>query len=89
VAGIAWAQHRGVRAVEVRVDDGPWQLARLGAEASVDTWRQWVFAWDATPGPHRLAVRATDRSGAVQTGELAPPPPDGASGWHTVEVTVV
>lgn len=89
VAGIAWAQHRGIRAVEVRVDDGPWQAARLGGEVSVDTWRQWVFAWDAAPGTHRLTVRAADRTGAVQTGEQAPPAPDGATGWHTIDVTVV
>jgi DMSO/TMAO reductase YedYZ molybdopterin-dependent catalytic subunit len=88
VAGVAWAQHRGVEGVEVRVDGGPWQPARLGAEASVDTWRQWVHLWDATPGRHTLQVRATDGAGAVQTGEQAPPEPDGATGWHTVEVTV-
>jgi DMSO/TMAO reductase YedYZ molybdopterin-dependent catalytic subunit len=89
VAGIAWAQHRGVRGVEVQVDGGPWLPAQLGAEASVDTWRQWVFRWDAGSGRHRLAVRATDATGAVQTGALADPAPDGATGWHTIEVTVV
>ena len=85
VAGIAWAQHRGISGVEVRVDDGAWQAARLGAEATVDTWRQWVFAWDAAPGKHVLQVRAIDRSGAAQTGTEAPPAPDGATGWHTVD----
>lgn len=89
VAGIAWAQHRGIRGVEVRVDDGPWQPARLGAEVSVDTWRQWVFAWQATSGRHRLAVRATDATGAVQTGDQSPPVPDGATGWHTIDVAVI
>ncbi len=88
VAGIAWAQHRGIAGVQVRVDQGPWQDATLGAEASIDTWRQWVYAWDATPGRHVLQVRAADREGAVQTGEQAPPEPDGATGWHTVTVTV-
>jgi DMSO/TMAO reductase YedYZ molybdopterin-dependent catalytic subunit len=88
VAGIAWAQHRGIRGVEVRVDDGPWQQAELGAEASVDTWRQWVHRWEATPGHHRIAVRAADGAGAVQTDAKAPPAPDGATGWHTIEVDV-
>ena len=30
--GVAWAQNRGVRAVEVRIDEGDWQPADLGAE---------------------------------------------------------
>jgi hypothetical protein len=88
VAGIAWAQHRGISGVQVRVDEGPWQDATLGAEAGIDTWRQWVYAWDATPGKHELQVRAVDRTGAAQTGEQAPPEPDGATGWDTVTVTV-
>jgi DMSO/TMAO reductase YedYZ molybdopterin-dependent catalytic subunit len=88
VAGVAWAQHVGIDRVEVRVDAGPWQPARLGAEASIDTWRQWVFAWDATPGKHTLAVRATDRTGRTQTSDRADVIPDGATGWDTVEVQV-
>jgi DMSO/TMAO reductase YedYZ molybdopterin-dependent catalytic subunit len=87
VAGVAWAQHRGIRAVEVRVDDGPWQPARLAAEPTVDSWRQWVFEWDAPKGNHTLTVRAVDGTGAVQTSRVAPPAPDGASGWHSVTVT--
>ncbi|MER5789565.1 molybdopterin-dependent oxidoreductase [Streptomyces sp. NPDC001980] len=88
VAGVAWAQHRGVSAVEVRVDDGPWQRARLAAVPSVDTWRQWSWPWQATPGRHRLQVRATDGTGRVQSGQAHKPLPDGATGWHTIEVTV-
>ncbi len=88
VAGVAWAQHRGIRRVEVRVDEGPWQEAELAAEASVDTWRQWVYRWDATPGSHELQVRATDGTGETQTGEQRDVVPDGATGWHTVTVTV-
>jgi len=88
VAGIAWAQHRGIKAVEVRVDNGPWQLARLADEPTVDSWRQWVLAWDAVKGNHTITVRATDAEGAVQTQTEAPPAPDGATGWHTVTVSV-
>lgn len=88
VAGVAWAQQRGISGVEVSVDDGPWRPATLGAEASVDTWRQWVFAWDATAGTHELRVRATDRTGETQTGKISSPAPDGATGWHTVTVSV-
>ncbi|MEU9159993.1 molybdopterin-dependent oxidoreductase [Streptomyces sp. NPDC048424] len=88
VAGVAWAQHRGIERVEVRVDGGPWQQARLGAADGVDTWRQWVWPWEATPGRHTLEVRATDGTGAVQTGARAGTVPDGATGWHSVEVQV-
>jgi DMSO/TMAO reductase YedYZ molybdopterin-dependent catalytic subunit len=88
VAGVAWAQHRGVSAVEVRVDDGPWQQARLAAVPSVDTWRQWRWQWQAAPGKHRLQVRATDSTGQVQSGQAHKPLPDGATGWHAINVTV-
>nr|WP_203729242.1 molybdopterin-dependent oxidoreductase [Streptomyces sp. SID12501] len=88
VAGVAWAQHRGIDRVEVRVDDGPWQEARLAAEDTRDTWRQWSFPWQATKGGHTLTARATDRTGAVQTEKRARTIPDGASGWHSVVVTV-
>ncbi|WP_328389543.1 molybdopterin-dependent oxidoreductase [Nocardia sp. NBC_00416] len=88
VAGVAWAQHRGVAAVEVQVDDGPWQRAELAPEYSLDTWRQWTWRWDAPPGSHTLRVRATDGVGRVQTEQRASPVPDGATGWHSRAVTV-
>jgi len=88
VAGVAWAQGRGIRTVEVRVDDRPWRKAELLPVPSSDTWVQWRYRWDATPGPHSLAVRATDGTGAVQTEERATPFPDGATGWHTITATV-
>ncbi|MFC5912497.1 sulfite oxidase [Streptomyces pulveraceus] len=88
IAGVAWAQHRGIDKVEVRIDDGPWQEARLAAEDTRDTWRQWSLPWQATKGGHTLTVRATDRTGAVQTDERTRTIPDGAGGWHSVVVTV-
>ena len=88
VAGIAWAQHRGIKAVEVQVDGGPWQPARLADEPTVDSWRQWVLEWRAVKGSHTITVRATDAEGAVQTQTEAPPAPDGATGWHTITVNV-
>ena len=88
VAGVAWSQARGIDRVEVRVDGGPWQEAELAVEDTVDTWRPWVWQWDAEPGRHRLEVRATDRTGSTQTSERAPIAPDGSTGWHSVNVTV-
>ncbi|WP_228532301.1 sulfite oxidase [Micromonospora sp. ANENR4] len=88
VAGVAWAQHLGISRVEVRVDAGPWQEATLAPAVSADTWVQWSWRWDATPGEHSLQVRATDTTGETQTEQRAPVAPDGATGWHTVRVTV-
>ncbi|MEU7613018.1 molybdopterin-dependent oxidoreductase [Micromonospora sp. NPDC049204] len=88
VAGVAWAQHRGISRVEVRVDGGDWQQAELAPTVSVDTWVQWSWRWDATPGEHRLQVRATDATGETQTERTQGVVPDGATGWHTVTVNV-
>ncbi|MEG9550779.1 molybdopterin-dependent oxidoreductase [Streptomyces fimicarius] len=88
VAGVAWAQHRGIEKVEIRVDEGPWRPALLAEQDTVDTWRQWSYPWQATPGGHTLTVRATDRTGEVQTERRTKTVPDGASGWHSVVVTV-
>jgi DMSO/TMAO reductase YedYZ molybdopterin-dependent catalytic subunit len=88
VAGVAWAPHRGITAVEVNVDNGPWQKARLAAADGIDTWRQWVWTWDARPGLHTLQARATDGTGATQPSTRAQPFPNGASGWDSTVVTV-
>ncbi|MYW12236.1 molybdopterin-dependent oxidoreductase, partial [Streptomyces sp. SID2563] len=88
VAGVAWAQHRGITRVEVRVDGGPWHPARLAAPAGRDIWRQWVWEWPATPGSHTLEVRATDGTGALQTARRVGTVPDGATGRHSVVVDV-
>jgi DMSO/TMAO reductase YedYZ molybdopterin-dependent catalytic subunit len=88
VAGVAWAPDRGVSAVEVQVDSGPWQPAELSEPISDTTWVQFVHRWQATPGEHTLRVRATDGDGVVQTDERTRPDPDGARGHHTVTVRV-
>ncbi|MCU1375550.1 MAG: molybdopterin-binding oxidoreductase [Actinomycetia bacterium] len=88
VAGVAWAQGRGIERVEVRVDDGAWRDAVLAEAVGADTWRQWHYDWDAPVGRHQLMVRATAGDGEVQTGDEALPFPNGATGWHTVGVRV-
>ncbi|MCD0447370.1 molybdopterin-dependent oxidoreductase [Glycomyces sp. A-F 0318] len=88
VAGVAWAQHRGISAVELRVDDGEWTPCELSDVATGDTWRQWLVEWDASPGEHTLTVRATDGEGEVQTEVSQGVIPDGATGYHSVTVTV-
>jgi DMSO/TMAO reductase YedYZ molybdopterin-dependent catalytic subunit len=89
VAGVAWAQASGgVQRVEVQVDQEPWAEARLGTALNDDTWRQWVYEWEAPPGPHIVRVRATDAEGMTQTQRRRPVAPDGATGWHEVRVEV-
>ncbi|MGB3830178.1 MAG: molybdopterin-dependent oxidoreductase [Ornithinimicrobium sp.] len=88
IAGVAWDQHTGIAKVEVRVDNGDWQEAELSGEVNVDTWRQWRLEWDAAAGDHSITVRATNKDGKTQTEEKAAPAPSGATGWHSINVTV-
>ena len=88
VAGIAWAQHTGIAKVEVRVDGGAWQPAKLSDEVSLDTWRMWHLELALPAGGHYVEARATDKSGYTQTDQRAEPIPNGASGWPSVRFTV-
>ena len=88
IAGIAWAQTIGVREVQVRVDDGEWHPAELSTEVGLNTWRMWRVTLDLKQGERTIQVRATDNHGYTQTEDEAPPAPDGATGWHTVHVSV-
>ena len=88
VAGVAWAQHTGVSKVEVQIDDGEWAPAQLAKVVTVDSWLQWTYPWAATSGSHTLRVRATDANGALQVAAEAPPAPDGATGYHEVQLQV-
>ncbi len=88
VAGVAWAQHTGIDGVDVRVDGGPWQAAKLAQAISADTWRQWVFEWDAASGDHKIEARAMDSSGVTQSGANVDVVPNGAEGYHSITVRV-
>jgi DMSO/TMAO reductase YedYZ molybdopterin-dependent catalytic subunit len=87
VAGIAWSQPDGISRVELRLDEGPWRDAELAADLGGDTWRMWRVFVDAAPGEHVVQVRATDTRGNTQTEQVAPPAPDGATGWHRIAFT--
>ncbi|QHK18681.1 molybdopterin-dependent oxidoreductase [Pseudarthrobacter psychrotolerans] len=86
--GVAWAQHTGIGKVELRVNRGPWQEARLAPGISQDTWYQWQLGIELTPGQYEVQVRATDLNGEPQVEERMPPAPDGATGFHTIRVDV-
>jgi DMSO/TMAO reductase YedYZ molybdopterin-dependent catalytic subunit len=87
IAGVAWAEHKGIAAVEVGVD-GEFNQATLAAQDTIDTWRQYYYVWDAPPGTHTLQVRATDDTGYTQTNVTQQDFPSGATGWHTIQVSV-
>ena len=88
IAGMAWQQHEGVDAVEVRIDGGEWQRATLATAISDDTWVQWHLEWKAESGSHEIECRAIGADGVTQTDAVAPPAPDGATGWHRITVAV-
>lgn len=88
IAGTAWAQHRGIEKVEIRIDDGPWQPVWLAASGGIDLWRQWWFRYDGPAGRHTAQVRATDGTGATQPERRTKVFPDGARGWHQIQFTV-
>jgi DMSO/TMAO reductase YedYZ molybdopterin-dependent catalytic subunit len=90
IAGVAWAPDRGVSGVEVSIDGEPWQSAELSDPLNDATWVQWKLPWTlpGAGGRHRIQVRATDGNGDVQTAEMTPPAPDGARGYHTIDVSV-
>ncbi len=93
--GIAWSPTIGIDTVEVAVlasdnsDAEPeWMPATLGDPTSDETWVQWRLDWDATPGSWIALVRATDKSGFTQSPIPVAPAPDGAEGYHAVNITV-
>ena len=88
LAGVAWAPHTGISAVEVRIDDGNWQDAELTDPVGIDTWRQWRLVWPATRGNHEITVRAVDANGDVQSADTVPPFPDGSEGYAQRTVSV-
>jgi hypothetical protein len=88
IAGIAWAQTKGIDKVEVQVDGGPWQVAQLSTEVTRNAWRMWRIFVPLRPGKHTVLSRATDDTGFTQTAQVADPIPNGASGYPAATFTV-
>ena len=90
IAGIAFAGDRGITKVEVSVDDGKtWSDALRKDPLSKYTWILWAKEWiPSEEGLHTVTVRATDGNGQVQTAQLRGTFPDGATGYHAVDVLV-
>jgi DMSO/TMAO reductase YedYZ molybdopterin-dependent catalytic subunit len=89
IGGVAWAPTRGIERVEVSTDGGDsWNDAELATQLDDDAWRQYLYEWNAEPGEYTIQVRATDGNGDTQTEDEAAPIPSGATGYHTIEVSV-
>jgi DMSO/TMAO reductase YedYZ molybdopterin-dependent catalytic subunit len=89
VGGVAVAGERGIRSVEVSVDGGEsWAPANVKPALGPNAWSLWLHTWEmpSSAPAARLLVRATDGTGAVQTSSQRPTLPDGATGYHTVEI---
>jgi DMSO/TMAO reductase YedYZ molybdopterin-dependent catalytic subunit len=85
--GVAWMQNTGISGVQVSVDGGAWQDATIADTGLVDTWVQWTATVPVEAGDHLVRVRATDATGAVQTGTVRDVLPDGATGYDTRDFT--
>lgn len=87
IAGVAWAQHRGIAKVEIRIDEGDWKDTTLAADGGIDLWRQWSYVYEGPAGPHSAQVRATDLDGNTQPEARTKVFPSGARGWHQIQFT--
>src|SRR5660397_233471 len=83
VGGIAYAGARGISAVEVKVDEGPWQPAEIRQALSDRTWVVWRYEWPFAEGEHSFTVRCVGGEGTPQLTEEAGTFPDGAAGLHS------
>ena len=90
IAGIAFAGDRGILKVEVSTDGGTtWETASLKDPLSGYTWVFWATEWNPpTQGEYQIIVRATDKTGNVQTATIQNAFPNGATGYHMVDITV-
>jgi hypothetical protein len=88
VGGIAFSGARGISKVEVRVDGGPWQEAKLRSPLSETTWVIWRYEWPFEAGDHTFEVRCAEEDGTPQIEEERSNRPSGATGLHSYEATI-
>jgi DMSO/TMAO reductase YedYZ molybdopterin-dependent catalytic subunit len=89
IAGIAYAGAQGVGQVEVSTDGGlTWQIATLKQPPNELTWVLWEYSWTPLPGSYLVVARCITSEGDYQVTEIAPPLPNGASGYHSVSLTI-
>lgn len=90
ISGVAYAGDRGISKIEISTDGGnTWKSAIIKEPLSKYTWVLWTSAF--TPkvnGEYKIIVRATDKTGKVQTSNFADPYPNGASGYNMINEKV-
>jgi DMSO/TMAO reductase YedYZ molybdopterin-dependent catalytic subunit len=70
--GFALASALPLRAVEVRVDDGPWRKATLDSMNTRYSWQLFTYqVSELATGEHTIVSRATDANGVVQPEQSA------------------
>ncbi len=67
IMGFALNDGTPLRAVEVKIDNGPWQQAEILPGATRYSWKLFKFAWEnASPGDHEIVSRVIDVNGQIQ-----------------------
>ena len=91
IGGVAFSGNKGISEVDVSLDGGTsWHIATLERPFSDLTWVRWQYPWQPTArGTYTLVVRAIDLEGNVQDPNVAPPAPDGSSGYDSFDIPVV
>ncbi len=91
IGGFAISAAQGISKVEVSTDGGAtWVEAQLRAPKDPKlTWVLWTYDWTPSQGgAYTVLARAYDLSGAVQTSNVAPPFPNGATGYDSLSLLV-
>ena len=88
IAGVAFAGDRGISRIQVSTDDGAtWLDAEIKDPLSPYSWVIWATEINvANKDNYKIIVRATDKMGKIQTGEVREPFPSGATGYHMIDV---
>lgn len=89
IRGYAFAGERGITKVELSTDGGQtWNQTTLKPPLGDNSWSLWHYDWTPAPATqtYDLVVRATDKTGQLQTSVQADTFPAGASGWQHLSV---
>ena len=67
ISGFALNDTTPLKAIEVRIDGGPWRPATIDKQSTSTSWKLFSLVWEgATPGEHSLVSRAIDIHGQIQ-----------------------